>query len=655
VAAAFIGLIGAVIIWVATPYSDYVVLGTSSISGSYLPVAALFLMLLLVLGFNPLFRCLRSRWVLTRSQLAIIFGMLLVASVVPGQGLLRMLPYGLAAIPREVSQDPELAEAYQAMDLPDALFPAKLEYGDGKIPSVVDDFVLDLLPGDTVPWGAWINPLLAWGVFLLFGWMMMIGLAQIVLKQWRDNERLPFPLLAVQESLIEEPDKGHLFASMFRRPAFWVAAGIVFFLHFLVGLAQYNPGRVPSIPLVWDLGPVFSAGIFRLAPWYYKYIRVYFIFVGVAFFMPGRIGFSIWFTQLAYGAYSMIRKEYYPPYHANTVLEHRMGAMFALALIVLWLGRLHWARVFGAMFRPPASDDDRRNRKSAWMFLIGCTGLLLWLRWAGVPWAWGLFLVGFAFVVSLIITRIVAETGMPFIRLHFFYDISFIKLFPLAWLSLPVLFFARVMAVLFATTSRISGATMATHALALDPETSPRRQWRFGVGLVVLLMLGLVLCGAVHLWANYHHAESINGVWRPLNPEGMGMMLQSHPDLIKFHQRGEVTILPYNQAWHLGFGAIFASVLEWACLNSPRWPLHPIGLLMVETYYASLAWFSIFFGWLAKVLILRYGGSKLYRPAKLFFLGLIMGEVFAAVFWSIQPAIRVLMNLTYEVVGVQPH
>ena len=89
-------------------------------------------------------------------------------------------------------------------------------------------------------------------------------------------------------------------------------------------------------------------------------------------------------------------------------------------------------------------------------------------------------------------------------------------------------------------------------------------------------------------------------------------------------------------------------------LSVPQWPLHPVGLLMVGTFYGSRAWVSVLIGRLLKVLILRYGGARLYRKSRPLFIGLIMGEIFAAVFWSIEPAIRVAMDMPYKVINVLP-
>ncbi len=652
-AAVLIGLVGSVIIWVTTPYVNYVVLQESSIAGSYLPVGALFLILIVVLLVNPLLRRLIPNFALQKSELAIIFGMLLVASVLPGQGLLRMLPYSLANVPYAASESRRVVQAYEEMNLPPGLFPGKIAYMD--VPAASDYFIRELPAGQPVPWKAWLSPLLYWGSFLTFGWLMVIGLAQIVLPQWRDNEHLPFPLLNIQQSLIEGPNKGRIFASLFRKRSFWTAVALVFMLHLLVGLNTYLPTRVPKIPLSWDINDLFSEGIFRYLPWYIGYSKIYFIFVGVTFFMPSRIGFSIWFFQILYAGYRVVGMAYTPPYHWLTITDHRTGAMWAVAAVVLWLGRAHWKRVFGSIFRTPTDEADKRNRKAAIMFLLGCAGMLWWLwQVVHVPWPWAVFLVAFAFVVSLIITRIVAEPGMVFVRLHFWYQISFIKLVPIAWLSLPVLYFARVIAVLFAMGSRVSCATMATHAVGLDREASPRRQWRFSLLLVGLLMVGLVICGGTHLWANYHHSASYDGRERPLNIGGSYLFIHGHSEMVNFRE-GRVSRPSYNQWAHLGFGAAVAGVLEWLCLRTPLWPLHPVGLLMVDTYYANIAWVSVFIGWLAKILVLRYGGAHFYRAARPFFIGLIMGEIFAAAFWALEPVVRILMDVPYKVIQIQPY
>ena len=51
--------------------------------------------------------------------------------------------------------------------------------------------------------------------------------------------------------------------------------------------------------------------------------------------------------------------------------------------------------------------------------------------------------------------------------------------------------------------------------------------------------------------------------------------------------------------------------------------------------------------WLLKLLILRYGGARLYRTAQPFFLGIIFGTVFASITQAAVPIIMVLLKKPY--------
>jgi hypothetical protein len=84
----------------------------------------------------------------------------------------------------------------------------------------------------------------------------------------------------------------------------------------------------------------------------------------------------------------------------------------------------------------------------------------------------------------------------------------------------------------------------------------------------------------------------------------------------------------------------------------PRFPFHPVGLLFVYTWYMDQIWVSIFIGWLLKVLVVRYGGARLYEAAIPFFFGLILGEVMAAAFWVVVAVLMVAVGRPYEVIEV---
>ena len=87
-----------------------------------------------------------------------------------------------------------------------------------------------------------------------------------------------------------------------------------------------------------------------------------------------------------------------------------------------------------------------------------------------------------------------------------------------------------------------------------------------------------------------------------------------------------------NSVW-LGVGAVLTYGMMLARSRFLWFPLHPIGFLMSLTYPMNRLWFSVFLGWLGKVLITRFGGSDAYRKTTPMFLGLALGDVAMMLFW----------------------
>jgi len=648
--AVVVGFLGSMLIAAVTPYNNFV-MANAHIADTYMPPAALAILLIIILAINPLLHRLAPRLMLDGLQLSIVLGMLLVACVPPSQGALEWLGYMLAQVPLTARFNKRVADAYAWMNLPPSLFPDKVAF-NAETPAS-QYFVNELPKGESIPWKAWLGPLLAWGSLMTCAWLMMVGLAMLVFPQWRRNERLPFPLLAIQQSLVQSPEPPHALAPLLRQKSFWLVVGAVFLLHLAAGGKAYFPDRVPAIPLDWNVGYLFRENPFQYLPGYIYGNRIYFIFLGVAFFMPSRIGFSIWFFTIAYALYIMIGQAYLPPFYYSTIHDHRWGATVIYVLVILWLGRAHWWHVFRCLVRRAGSEENRKDRKAAVMFLAGCAGIAGWLCWVGVPVPWAIFYTAFGVMSCLLVNRLAAETGIPFLVAGMGREVMFVRLAPLSWLTPATVYFSSVMAILFEHGSRVSGTVMATGAFGLTEKAPPRQQPRYGLLLVAVMVMGLVVAGAVNLSGNYHHSVSLDRVTRPIGWWGLGLLGAANTDLLQL-QENTFGLQVYNQTGHILFGGVLAAFLLWMSLATPRWPFHPIGLLMAGTYQANIAWVSIFLGWLSKELVLRYGGARAYHAARPVFMGLIIGEVIAAVFWSVLPAILVLLGKSYTVVWIQP-
>lgn len=660
-----IGLIGSLFIWVVTPYVNFLI-DTGLISDSFLPVSSMFVILVLLLLINPILRLISklttgaSRTLaLDHRQLALVFSMVLMGAVVTSHGLLRQLPYSIVFNTTAINTTPGLAESIKDADVPESLFPDVLGYG--KDASASNYFLRKLPPGEKIPWEKWTGPLASWGGMALFSLAMMVGLAMIVLPQWRHNERLAFPLLGLQQHLLESPEEGRLMGGMFRKKSFWIGAVIVVFLYCLQGANVYMPTKVPAIPLKWDLSSLFTEGALSNVGELLsiKKNQIVFLIVGVTFFMPSRIAFSIVFFHLLYVTYAVVNRAYYPPYNPGAVGDQNTGALVALAIGVVWLGRSQWVRVFRAMFRQAKSDTDSYNRAAGWTFAIGFLGAAGWLMWVGVQPVAALAFITIGFVVSLVIARLVAETGIPFMNIGCGYIHHLIRMLPISWLSGPTVLFSMVPGLFFQDASRVSATGLGTHALGMDEQANPRRRARLAWILLGVMMLGVVVCGATHLYMNYNEDVSYTGA-APLNQYGqwrlsdaMGLF-QEHEKILKNPDKDMFEQATYNRPAHMIGGATVAGLLMWACLLWPSWPLHPIGMLMGGGYLPALGWPSITLGLVLKVSILHFGGARLFRKAAPFFLGLIVGQLLSAAIWAIIPSILAATDCEVLPMIVQP-
>lgn len=648
-AAVLIGLAGAFFIWWAVPYNN-VFMKNSLVSDNYMPEIVLALLSLLVLAVNPLAGWIRASWRLTTRQIALVLGIWLMAAVVPGEGLMGSFPHTLAKATQNANTDMALAEAHKAMGLPPSLFPDRLEMG--KPTPVADRFLGEPAgPNEPIPWRAWVRPLAAWGPLIVASWVMMMGLGMILFPQWRERERLSFPLLTMYEALIEAPEPGRRFPPVVTRGLFWIGAGTVLILHSFNGLEYHTHGGFPGFPLSWNFWQLFQDGMLRNAPWTLRGGQIYFTLIGIVYFMPNRISFSIWFGCVVFAVYLMLKWTYFPVLVGDMVeLDFKTGAWILFGLAILWIGRAHWRQVGRAMVSRGRDGEAIRDRTAGWLFLGGALAMFGWFLWVGLSVGASAGFVLFGVMISLLASRIVCEAGLPLLNFSPFMPVRFISFFPRGWWSNTAVYMCGYMAVLFNFGSRICAAVMSCLGMGLDPERPPREQSRVAYLLLAVLGIGILVAGAVLLNIVYTHTTAIDGQ-SAMGGISYRRMLSSMGTVSQFHA-GVAFTPPMGQRWpSLILGALVAAGLMAGCLSFPRWPIHPIALLFVGSFIGDAIWPSIFFGWLLKTLITKYGGARSYRAAQPLFIGLVMGEVFAVVVWTVVPVLMILFGSDPTSVG----
>jgi hypothetical protein len=637
--AVVLALMGAVVVWVAVPYNNFV-LDNTYISDNYLPEIVVALLLLLVLAVNPLLRLLGRHWMLDKHQLALISGLLLFAAIIPSNGLMRMFPHMVASINQDFNQNLTTARIAANSTFRQSLFPDPLPTIDteGSVVTystpVSEQFLDELNEGNAVPWRAWMQPMASWGMLILAIWIMMVGLGGVVYPQWRDNERLPFPLLNVYQAFIGDAEEGareRALPAIFYCRGFWIGCIVVFIIHGFRGLNVFT-GAFPSFPLSWRLSSYYTDGLMRHAAAPLAFQAIFFSVVGVAYFIPSRYAISVWGWVFGYAWYITLGRAYIPAYNGGQVESQAFGALLAITGWVLFLGRAHWVKVGRAMFgKEGSAEEARRNSLAGWIFVLGCAGIVFWLYWAGASLWWSVIAMIACVIIGLLMARIIAETGVPALWISRMSVGHLTALFPLAWQSPVILLMVGVFNALVTRTTAVSAAVITTLALGIDREATPKHHRRLMLGGIAFLIVGFIVCGAVHLNMNYHHFETTT------NPKTGGGAINGWERV----DRADYAFFTTERA-HQAVGLGVGTGLLWLCSRFPAWPIHPVGILFCRISIGHLLWFSVFLGWLLKKSITHLFGGAAYRKARPLFLGLIMGELLAVIVWTLVPVIIIL-------------
>jgi hypothetical protein len=638
IVALLVALMCCAIVWLIVPYNNFV-LNNTYLADSFLPEIVVGLLLVILLVVNPLLKLVNPGWMFSARQVALIASMLLFAAVIPSNGLMRMFPHLVAEVNQGVNDSLSTARIVADANLPQALFPDPLPIRgeDGNVQTfetpVSDQFIDELYEGQGIPWSAWVVPMSAWGVLILSIWMMMLGLGGVVYPQWRDRERLPFPLLNVYQSLTGGDDEktGRAWPAMFYNRGFWIACLVVFLIHALRGLHIFT-GAFPSFPLEWNLTDYYSDSIFRHSPIALKRQAIFFAIMGVAYFVPNRYAVSVWGWVVMYSLYITFGRAFVPAFSEAQVNDQSFGMLVAIAVWVIWLGRGHWPNVGRAMLgRGGGTQESWRDLIAGWMFVIGCAGMICWLYWVGCGLWWSILATAGCAMISLLMARIIAETGIPILWLSRITVGSLAALFPLSWQSANSVFFSGALYALVTRATAVSAAVMTTMALGMDQRATARHHTRVLLGGLVVLVIGFVVCGGVHLNMAYNYPDVKTA------PK-VGASTFDTWQRIEGAEYAFFTADRANQAVGLGIG----SALLWACSRFPSWPIHPVGILFCQHTIGNLIWFSIFLGWLIKVVITSLFGGGAYRKGRPVFLGLILGELISVMVWTIVPVLIIL-------------
>jgi hypothetical protein len=672
-----LGLLGVTIICGLTPYNDYA-LNNTFLVGNNLPIGVVMLSCVFFLLINaPLHRWLPKQ-ALTSGELAVALSMTLVSCTLPSSGLMRYFPPTLVSPFYHALYNRPFLDLLEDMHLPRWIFPSFS--GKGPTQWMSDPIVIGYVGRWTddgpYPLLAWVVPAITWGIFLFAMYGALMCIVAIVRRQWFENERLAFPLAQIHLALIEQPSAGKMLNHTLRTRSFWIGFGIVFFIHAWNGLALYFPKHYPLIPVYYDV----LQHIMSNPPWSYctgdfKGAAVFFTAVGVTYFLSNSIAFSLWFFFVAMQGWRMIVGSATGDpdnYGMAGSVDQHFGGVTAFVLSILWVGRHHWVLVLRQAWRGHVGNEPHGRFMSyrfAFWALVGCVVLMVgWLCLAGCTVLGALTMVLLLLMLMVVITRIIAESGLMHgqlqVPINYPWQLAAIYGFPMISPVKTFYFASMLQAVHF--DFREPAPVYASHAIKIIDQTAfdgrsmeedtpaVRSTGRRIIGLLMLaLLVGYVVSFTSMLTVEYRYFWTLDRPGHLVNDYAFNHTTQDLVDSTVQYSKGNYHPTQ-SPAGNFAAGFVLVSILAAMRLRFAWWPLHPIGFLMLYTYPGTHLWLSIFIGWLAKNLILRFGGTKMYSGAKPFFLGLIVGESAAAGFWLAMGILLNLFNLPYHAVNIMP-
>ena len=601
-------------------------LRSSRMSDDFSTGGALFVFFFLVFMVNVVLKLLGRSMAFTPAELILIYAMMMTSCAVTGMGLTHYQIPLMATLP--YFSTPE--NNWMA-----TVAPYVREWMVVDDPLACKYFFEGLPKGAQIPWGAWLRPLAFWSIFFAAFYFTMIALMVIMRKQWVENERLIYPIIRAPLDMIEEGGERGLVSSFFRSPAMW--AGFVFasFITSSIGLQAYYE-YLPAAKILYP-------GI--VLPMLREHIQLRFMIsfpvLGFAYLINQDVAFGLWFLDVlakcidgvfnVLGLSLQLRINHYGG-SSGIFSSTAIGAMVALVLFGIWVARGHLRNVCRKAFTKAPEVDDSGEILSYRVAVIGTlvsvVVMLLWLGAAGLPaWASALFLF-ISFAIFIAITRIVVEGGMAACRAPFI-----APNFMLYAVGTPALGAQGVTALgyTYGWSSDIRTFLMASIANALklldDERFGGHKRRAFGC-IAAALLVSLV----VSFYLMLKLAYQVGGVnihsWFCLGA-----------NLLPFNMVTTVVSRPIDVTWgmwsNMGIGAFTMGLLTVMRHKFLWWPLHPLGLTVAGSRVMDWTWFSIFLAWLVKVIALRYGGPKVYRALRPFFLGLVLGQFVSVGIWTI--------------------
>jgi hypothetical protein len=611
-----------VLVLVATnPYLAFIVDYWTVGSGAILngPVAALFL---LVLANGLVKRAWPAR-AFSRTELLFAYA---IAIIPVGLAQAGGLPYITATTTLPVYMATP-GNRWATLVLPH--LPAWLQLSD---PRYATWFWEGAPAGAGVPWSAWRQPMLGWGAFTFALMAALFCLGALLRRDWIEGQRLTFPTVDVPLAITGDAAVPSFRTSLLSNRLFWLG----FAVPALYLIADWLNLIYPSFPAVRlhdiEVGRFFAGMPLPWSALSEVYVSIIFPIIGISFLVPTQVTFSLWLFYLLFqlhllgwasfgvspygGGASSVQ-----PYEFASFME--AGGAIALCGVILYRSRRAFVSAWRGLARRGREADDPYAAMSGRWALAGFVAanafMLWWVSLGAMPWWSFALLIGLFYVGAICIAYLVASGGVMFVT--FTASPSSVLLRTLGGGAFAPSSLALMLSLdsIYMREGGISSplAQMLQASKLLHTARIRARRLGWATALAVVIAIGAGFA-AILVTVQRHGAGTLDNWpwswpnWSICQTLAANVQSPEEPD-------GFLRVA-------LGLGGGVVLLLVWLQSRFVGWPLSPYGFIIASTYMTNrMMWASIFIGWAAATLVLRYGGLRLFRQLRPIALGLVLG------------------------------
>jgi len=193
----------------------------------------------------------------------------------------------------------------------------------------------------------WLPPLTAWFCFIFILLFIMVCINIIMRRRWMEQEKLTFPTAQLPCELIDHSR----FSRLISNRLMWIGFCVAFFMIGSLGLHIMYP-KIPSIGVRTFLDSYFTEKPLSNIGW--TPLTLFPFVVGLSFFIPLDMSFSLWFFYLIMKV-ELIISGFTGQLTFTTgglyFIEQRAGAIIAICAIAILMSRSHLREIGKQIYR----------------------------------------------------------------------------------------------------------------------------------------------------------------------------------------------------------------------------------------------------------------------------------------------------------------